>query len=159
METTRIDKDPILGALLGDALGLPAEGMSAPNIERRFAPLDRYHLLGGTGFVSDDTEQSVLLARALAGESDDDVVVARFRRSMVGWFWRLPFGIGLSTLRGWLKMSVGLRRSGIHSAGNGAAMRAPILGVALCGETERRRTLGRRLAEVTHTHPAGVPPG
>ena len=72
METTRIDKDPILGALLGDALGLPAEGMSAPNIERRFAPLDRYHLLGGTGFVSADTEQSVLLARALAGESDDE---------------------------------------------------------------------------------------
>ncbi len=153
-------KNPILGALLGaavgDALGLPTEGLKAASIARRFEPLDRYRLLGRTGFVSDDTEQSVLIARALAGEPDDDVVIARFRRALAGWFWRLPFGIGLSTLRACLKLSLGLRRSGIHSAGNGAAMRAPVLGAALAGFPERRVALGRRLAEVTHTHPAGV---
>ncbi len=152
--------DSILGALLGaavgDALGLPAEGMRAASIARRFEPLDRYRLLGRRGFVSDDTEQSMLIARALAGEPDDDVVVARFRRAMAGWFWRLPFGIGLSTLRACLKLSVGLRRSGVRSAGNGAAMRAPVLGAALARSPERRLALGRRLAEVTHTHPAGV---
>lgn len=153
-------KNPILGALLGaavgDALGLPAEGLQAASIARRFEPLDRYRLLGRSGFVSDDTEQSVLIARSLAGESDDDVVVARFRRAMTGWFWRLPFGIGLSTLRACLKLSLGFERSGVSSAGNGAAMRAPVLGAALADVPERRLALGRRLAEVTHTHSAGV---
>ncbi|MCO4772316.1 MAG: ADP-ribosylglycohydrolase family protein [Deltaproteobacteria bacterium] len=160
VQTTPPRSDRLLGALLGaavgDALGLPAEGLKPATIARSFEPLDRYRLLGSVGLVSDDTEQSVLIATALCGETDDDVVVRRFRRSMVGWFWRLPFGIGLSTLRACLKLSLGRSTSGVRSAGNGAAMRAPALGVALAKEPERRRALGRRLAEVTHTHPAGI---
>lgn len=149
---------PLLGALLGcavgDALGLPAEGLPPARV-RRHEPLDRFRLLGRWGFVSDDTEQSVLLATALLAD-DDDAVVRVFRRALLGWVWRLPFGIGLSTLRAGVRLSLGLRRSGVRSAGNGAAMRAPVLGVVLRDERERRLALGRRLAEVSHTHPAGV---
>jgi ADP-ribosylglycohydrolase len=61
----------LLGTALGDALGLPAEGMSARAIARRFGRMDRFRLLGSTGFVSDDTEQAALIAQALAQHPDD----------------------------------------------------------------------------------------
>lgn len=41
----------LLGTALGDAPGLPAEGMWAPAIARRFGRVERFHLLGRTGFV------------------------------------------------------------------------------------------------------------
>ena len=56
----------LLGVALGDALGLPCEGMSARSIARRFGAVDRFRLLGQTGFVSDDTEQTALIAQSLA---------------------------------------------------------------------------------------------
>ena len=88
-----------LGTAIGDALGLPAEGLSPPAIARRFGQLEHYALLGRTGFVSDDTEQSLLVLQSLLAGGDAYATAARFRRSLVGWFWRLPFGIGLATLR------------------------------------------------------------
>lgn len=143
------------GVAVGDALGLPMEGLAPTTITRRFGALDRFHLVGRTGFVSDDTEQTALIAQALSESVDDDRVVARFRRHLRWWFARLPFGIGLATLRSSLKLWLGLSRSGVSSGGNGAAMRATIIGVVIT-DADHRRSLGRRLAEVTHTHPLAV---
>ena len=155
-----LDEDRIAGVLLGtalgDALGLACEGMSASAIERRFGRVQRFHLLGRTGFVSDDTEQAALLAQAvIAARGDDAALLRRLRRSMIGWLWRLPFGIGLSTLRACLRMTVGVRSPGVESAGNGAAMRAPILG-ALIADPARRMRVGRSVAQLTHTDPRAV---
>src|SRR4051794_27585830 len=114
----------LLGTAVGDALGLPLEGLSAKAIARRFAPVNRYRLVGRTGFVSDDTEQSALVAQALAAHPNDlAAVVKRFRWSLLGWFLRLPFGIGLATIRACARIALGLERTGVDSAGNGAAMR------------------------------------
>ncbi len=145
----------LLGVAVGDALGLPMEGLSPKTVARRFGALDRFHLVGSTGFVSDDTEQAALLAQALVEGDDDDAVVRRFRWHLRWWFARLPFGIGLATLRSCLKLWLGRSRSGVSSGGNGAAMRAGILGAAVV-DPARRRALGARLAEVTHTHPLAV---
>ncbi|MDH5490883.1 MAG: ADP-ribosylglycohydrolase family protein [Myxococcales bacterium] len=142
----------LLGVALGDALGLPFEGLSTRRVARRFQSADRFRLVGRTGFVSDDTEQTALVAEALVGSSgDDDLCVRSFRRSMIGWLVRLPFGIGGATLRSCLRMMVGFRRPGVRSAGNGAAMRAGVIGVALATEPQRRRKLGRAIAMLTHT--------
>ena len=87
----------LLGTAVGDALGLACEGMSAKRIARRFGRVDRYHLLGRTGYVSDDTEQSALVAQSLARQpAQRDRCVKAFRRSLLGWFWRLPWGVGLA---------------------------------------------------------------
>jgi len=147
----------LLGTAVGDALGLPCEGLAPAIVARRFQPLDRFRLIGRTGFVSDDTEQSALVLEALCGPGgdDDDVVVRRFRRGLRAWFWRLPFGVGLATVRAALRLTIGLRRSGVASAGNGAAMRSAVLGVAIA-DPDRRARLARRLAEVTHTDPRAV---
>ena len=75
----------LLGTALGDALGLACEGMSARAIARRFGRVDRFHLLGRTGFVSDDTDQSALVAQSLARHPDDvDACVRAFRSSLFG---------------------------------------------------------------------------
>jgi ADP-ribosylglycohydrolase len=141
----------LLGTALGDALGLPAEGLKPAAIARRFGRVERYHLLGRTGFVSDDTEQSALAAQSLLrGDGDLDAFLRAFRRALLGWFLRLPFGVGLSTLRACFKIALGLRRSGIHSAGNGAAMRAAIVGVWFADRPGERERFGRAMAEVTH---------
>jgi ADP-ribosyl-[dinitrogen reductase] hydrolase len=147
----------LLGTALGDALGLPMEMLSARVIARRFRTLDRFYLLGRMGFVSDDTEQSALVAQSIARHPRDrDAAVRAFRRSLLGWFLRLPWGIGLGTLRACARIALGLRRSGVRTAGNGAAMRAAVVGVFLHDDAAARRAMGDALAEVTHTDPRAV---
>ena len=48
----------LLGTAPGVAPGLATEGISARAIARRFGSVDRFRLLGRTGFVSNDTEQT-----------------------------------------------------------------------------------------------------
>lgn len=146
----------LLGVALGDALGLPFEGLSARRVRRRVPTTDRFRLVGRTGYVSDDTEQTALLAEALAAGGDRDAVLGRFRSSMVGWFARLPFGIGGATLRACTRMALGCASPGVRSAGNGAMMRAGIVGAYLASDPQRRRELGRAIATLTHTDPRGV---
>jgi ADP-ribosylglycohydrolase len=147
----------LLGTALGDAIGLVAEGMKPAAIARRFGRLDRFWLLPGVGVVSDDTEQAALIAQSLAREPADAARCARaFRRSLAGWFLRLPWGLGLATLRACVRILAGFETSGVVSAGNGSTMRAPILGVFFAHDPDRRRSFGEALARVTHLDPRAV---
>ncbi len=147
----------LLGTALGDALGLPCEGMSPRAIARRFGEIDGFHLLGRIGFVSDDTEQSALVAQSLAGHpADVDACVRDFRRSLLGWFCRLPWGVGLGTVKACLRIGAGIEPSGVMSAGNGAAMRSAIIGVFHRDRPDERHSYARALAEVTHRDPRAV---
>lgn len=147
----------LLGTALGDALGLACEGMSARAIARRFGAVDRFRVLGRTGFVSDDTEQSALVAQSLVRHPRDAEACARdFRRALLGWFCRLPWGVGLGTAKACLKIGAGVEPSGVMSAGNGAAMRAAIVGVFHRDRPDERRAFARALAEVSHRDPRAV---
>jgi ADP-ribosyl-[dinitrogen reductase] hydrolase len=147
----------LLGTALGDALGLPCEGMSARSIARRFGRIDRFRLLGRTGFVSDDTEQAALIAESLVRHHDDlDACVRSFRWSLLGWFCRLPWGVGLATIKASFKIGLGIRPSGVMSAGNGSSMRAAIVGVFFADRPSDRDAFGRALAEVTHRDPRSI---
>lgn len=142
----------LLGTAIGDALGLPFEGMSAQAIARRGVRLDRFSFFGKRGIVSDDTEQSALVFACLVRHPNDRArCVGAFRRALLGWFARLPWGIGFGTLRACLRIAVGLSRSGVRSAGNGAAMRAAIVG-AFFREASRDERVAwvDALSEVTH---------
>lgn len=145
----------LVGLAVGDALGFPLEGMSARRIARRFGRPARYCFLGRRGFVSDDTEQAVMAAEsALAATGDPEESARLFARRLVGWFWTIPPGVGLATLRACLKLSLGLR-GGVASAGNGAAMRAAPLGLLPLTPRERR-PLVEAVSRVTHTDPRAV---
>jgi ADP-ribosylglycohydrolase len=147
----------LVGTAVGDALGLPMEGMRASAVARSYPKLDRYFLLGRTGFVSDDTEQSALVAQSLARSPlERDAFIRFFRRSLLGWFLRMPWGIGLGTLRACVRIALGFRRTGVGSAGNGAAMRAAIVGAFFFDAPAKRRDWSDHLARVTHTDPRAV---
>lgn len=142
----------LLGTALGDALGLPAEGLKPHVITRRFGSMDRFHLLGPTGFTSDDTEMTALVGHCLLGHPRDvNACVRAFGWAVRGFVARLPFGIGLATLRASFRLLLGLRRSGVPSAGNGAAMRAAVVGAFFAGDGPRCRDFSDALARVTHT--------
>lgn len=141
----------LLGIAVADALGLPMEGMSAKVVARRFPAPERFHILGSIGFVSDDTEQSVLIGQSIArAQGDLELAKKHLRNAMRGWFLRLPFGIGLGTVRACLRLLMGMK-TGVNSAGNGAAMRAAIIGVYFADDKDKRISWGRELALVTHT--------
>ncbi|MBS1953575.1 MAG: ADP-ribosylglycohydrolase family protein [Cyanobacteria bacterium SZAS-4] len=150
----------LLGTAVGDALGLYMEGLSAESIRAQFpsqADIARYYLVGNIGFVSDDTEQSALLGQALISSSPNlSRSVKSFRSSMLGWFCRMPFGVGRATSSSCMKILMGAKATGIRSAGNGAAMRAAILGVFFYDDQHLRQQFGTALAEVTHTDARAV---
>jgi ADP-ribosylglycohydrolase len=132
--------------------------LSSKTIARRFPPpLKRFHLIGNKGFVSDDTEQSALLAQAIIkGKGVVADVVRNFRRSLLGWFLRLPFGIGFSTLKACLRICFGFREPGVRSAGNGAAMRISIAGGFFLDDPETRKQIVVQTTKLTHTDPRSI---
>ncbi len=147
----------LLGTAVGDAIGLPREGLSRRRAERLFGPPPlRHHFLFGRGMISDDTEHACMTAQALLHSAND---VNAFARSLAWrlrfWLLGLPAGIGSATLRSILKLWIGFSpsRSGVWSAGNGPAMRSPILGVWLGDNLERLRAFVRASTRLTHTDP------
>ncbi|MGB7325235.1 MAG: ADP-ribosylglycohydrolase family protein, partial [Rubripirellula sp.] len=51
----------ILGTAVGDALGLPYEGVSAKRAPRLLGPPDRNRFFLGRGMISDDTEHTCMV--------------------------------------------------------------------------------------------------
>ena len=125
----------LLGCAVGDALGLPHENLSPRRLARRLgsAPLT-HRFFAGRGMVSDDTEHTCIVGQCLleAGVDPDAFGRALARRLRL-WFLAIPPGIGLGTARAMVKLCIGFgpSTSGVHSAGNGPAMRAPLLGVCV----------------------------
>lgn len=147
----------LIGGAIGDAIGLPFEGIS-PRRQRRLAPDGplRHRFILGRGMCSDDTEHACMTAQALLVSGGNP---ERFTSSLAWrlrfWLLGLPAGIGSATLRSILKLWIGFppHRSGIHSAGNGPAMRAPILGTCCEGDLKRLKEWVAASTRLTHSDP------
>ena len=62
----------VWGTAVGDALGLPCEGLSPCRIAALFGGVpDTYRFAWGRGMVSDDTEHTLLVLHALAASGGD----------------------------------------------------------------------------------------
>jgi ADP-ribosylglycohydrolase len=154
-----MNRDRIVGCLIGgavgDALGLPYEGLSRRRAAKMLGPPDRHRLFFGRGMVSDDTEHACLTAQSLVKAGGD---LKAFRNSLARglrhWLLGLPAGIGLATLRSILRLWIGYspERSGVFSAGNGPAMRAAILGASVANP-ESLREFVRASSRITHSDP------
>lgn len=147
----------LLGAALGDALGLPLERLTRERGRKLFPHLEKGpNLVFGRGFISDDTEHICLVASALAASGGEAEAFERHLvRGLRAWFLALPPGVGLATLRSCFKLCLGVTpdRSGVFSAGNGPAMRSAILGVCCDGDFEQLRIWNYLSTRITHTDP------
>jgi poly(ADP-ribose) glycohydrolase ARH3 len=146
----------LLGAALGDALGAPFEG----------GPVERclWKLIGvtrrGEMRWTDDTQMTIDLAESIlaTGGLDESSLAEHFARS-----YRWSRGYGPATAKvlkrirrraDWQSASRSVYRDG--SFGNGAAMRAPILGLIYAASLNELAENARRSAAVTHAHPLGI---
>ncbi len=145
----------ILGTAIGDAIGLPYEGLSRGRAKRLLGSSDRHRFFFGRGMVSDDTELTCMVAQSIIASRTDVGVFQRqlswrFRLWLIG----LPAGIGFATLRSILRLWIGFsaENSGVFSAGNGPAVRATIIGAAI-DDLELLQRLVHASTRITHTDP------
>lgn len=148
----------ILGTAVGDAIGLPREGLSARRAARLFgsAPLG-HRLLMGRGMISDDTEHTCMVAQVLlASKGDADAFARSLAWKLRWWLLGLPAGVGSATARSIFKLWLGFppHRSGVWSAGNGPAMRSAILGVYAGDDDDLLLRLVHASTAMTHRDPA-----
>ena len=146
----------LLGTAVGDALGLPAEGMKRSRVLKRYPGRWRHRFVFNKGMLSDDTEHTLFVAQSLlmhAGSGE------KFIRSLAWrlrwWLLALPAGVGLATLKSILRLWVGIspERSGVFSAGNGPAMRSAIIGAFFADAPKSIDAFADASTRITHTDP------
>ena len=149
----------VIGTAVGDSLGLPAEGLSRRRMKRIFGPTWRHRFVFGWGMTSDDTEHTVFVGQSLLVHPDS---VTEFSRRLAWclrwWLVSLPAGIGLATLRSILRLWLGFNpaRSGVHSAGNGPAMRSAVIGAVFASRTDLLEAYVEASTKLTHSDPRAV---
>lgn len=147
----------LVGTSIGDALGLPVEGLSRERQFRIYPDLDRYRFFFGKGMTSDDSEHTFMLAQALiSSRQSPEQLQLRFSWKLRLWLLGLPAGLGGTTLKAILRLWLGIppARSGLFSAGNAPAMRSAILGIIYGHDLQTLRNYVRASTRLTHTDPA-----
>jgi ADP-ribosylglycohydrolase len=158
----------LLGAAVGDALGVPVE----------FQPRGSFRIddmVGrGThnqppGTWSDDTSLTLCLAEALTGRRDFDGILKRTAENFLRWYVNAEFtahgevfDIGRSTLlaiqrlqRGRSPLESGC--GGINENGNGSLMRIAPLAFYAVEKTEPERfDIVKKISSITHAHPISI---
>ncbi|HEX9050869.1 MAG TPA: ADP-ribosyl-[dinitrogen reductase] hydrolase [Anaeromyxobacter sp.] len=147
-----------LGAALGDALGATLEFMTPSEI--RAAHGTHRELTGGgwlhlrAGQVTDDTEMSLCIARALdaADGWNARLVAERFAE----WLRGSPADVGSTVRKGIRRFMLEGTLEGPPNegdAGNGAAMRMAPVALATLGDPALLERLAVEQARITHHHP------
>ncbi|WP_018549291.1 ADP-ribosylglycohydrolase family protein [Streptomyces sp. LaPpAH-108] len=156
----------LLGLALGDALGFPTEFNDVPSILAKCGPW-REMELPGRAFVSDDTQMTLALGRALRTATDRGALSparleAPLREEFVDWYEspennRAP-GRTCLTACGLLKEAgrAWQDASQIHSKGCGANMRVAPLGLAPGLSAEQRSGAAQLQSALTHGHPTAL---
>ncbi|MBI5069345.1 MAG: ADP-ribosyl-[dinitrogen reductase] hydrolase [Deltaproteobacteria bacterium] len=156
-DVRRRARSAFLGLALGDALGAPVEFMTADEIRAQHGLLRE--MVGGgwlrlrPGQVTDDTEMSLCLARAIDAASGFDLrtVADRFAE----WLRGGPVDVGNTVRRGirrYLHEGTLAGPPADGDAGNGAAMRMVPVALATLGNGPLLAQLAVQQARVTHHH-------
>ena len=147
-----------IGLAIGDALGAPVEFMTRGEIRDKYGALKE--MVGGgwlrlkPGQVTDDTEMSLCLARAIAKTGAWTLTGAA--DNLAAWLKSKPIDVGDTCRRG-------IRNYMLHGTletapnawdgGNGAAMRTLPVGLYTLGDASLLETCTLQQAHLTHNHP------
>ena len=146
----------MLGTAVGDAIGLPTEGISRRRIRRMHKGVLKHRLAFGRGMISDDTEHAFHVTQALVKNGDD---MEAFAKSLGWklrlWFLCLPPGLGMATLKSCVKLWLGFspKKSGVFSAGNGPAMRSAMIGAYFHDDAKLMEKAVGISTRISHTDP------
>lgn len=148
----------VVGAAVGDALGMPLEFGSAAPVERLIRTMRPGRLPAGS--FTDDTEMALALAESLLHnfDLDPDDLAGRF----VNWYRSGPPDVGIHTAAVLQRISDGMpwqqavqevQQANPHNAGNGSLMRCYPVAVACWQDLDRLIAQSRLQSQVTHPHP------
>ncbi|MDW7643841.1 MAG: ADP-ribosyl-[dinitrogen reductase] hydrolase [Desulfuromonadales bacterium] len=147
-----------LGVAIGDALGATTEFMTPAEITHRYG-VHRKIIGGGwlglkAGQVTDDTEMSLCIARAIeeAGTWDLTGIADQF----VAWMRGKPVDIGATVRKGirdYMLNGTIQRPQNDWDAGNGAVMRMAPVALYTLGDEDLFRRCTLEQAHLTHHHP------
>lgn len=146
----------LLGLALGDAYGAPFEGGLLERGLWRAIGTNRR----GEKRWTDDTQMSIDLVESFlaTGRIDSDDLASRFAKS---YRWSRGYGPGVAKVlkriaKGvpWREANRSVYASG--SFGNGAAMRAPMIGLIYADRSTERVEAAQSSAIVTHAHPLAI---
>jgi ADP-ribosylglycohydrolase len=162
----------LTGLAIGDALGMPSQMMSRPEVLGRFGPdgltgfepADPDHPLAAgmaAGSVTDDTDQALILARLL-GAGDGQVDAAAFAGALLDWEADMRARgsldlLGPSTRGALARVLAGepTTESGRFGVTNGAAMRVAPVGIVMPA-TDLPALVDRVVASALATHNRGI---
>jgi ADP-ribosyl-[dinitrogen reductase] hydrolase len=152
----------LLGLAVGEALGAPADFLTADQIIERHGVITE--MIGGgchdlaPGETIDATDMMLCLAESLAdnGEFDPEDIMERYRR----WFESVPRDMSLSvrtallSYRSGTQWDLASRRAfeilGSPTAGNGSLMRCAPSALLYLRDAETRRAVSQRESTLTH---------
>lgn len=145
----------LLGTMVGDALGMPAEGLSRDAIKEQFGRLDS--LREGPlplGEFTDDTEMMVGLSEALleTGEFDVQAIAENMAHNFTPWRGYSPHVYGIMAR---IRQGMNWESPGTSSWGSGAAARVAPLGVLYADDSNLAEHAAAQ-AKITHTHANGI---
>ena len=145
----------MLGTLVGDALGMPAEGLSREQLKAEFGRLDS--LREGrlpAGEYTDDAEMAINLCEALLDDGGFELrsVAEHLADHFTPWRGYSPHVYGIMAR---IRQGLSWESPGTSSWGVGAATRVTALGV-LYADDPAVADLSAKQATITHTHPNGI---
>lgn len=145
----------LLGTMVGDALGMPAEGLARQELVQKLGRLDS--LRDGrlpAGEYTDDTEMTIGVAEALVDRGDFqlEAVAEVLAHNFTPWRGYSPHVYGIMAR---IRQGLPWDNTGANSWGSGAAVRVSPLAV-LYADDKALPEHAARQAEITHTHPNGV---
>jgi ADP-ribosyl-[dinitrogen reductase] hydrolase len=148
----------LLGVAIGDALGAPVEFMTPGEISSKHGLLKE--MVGGgwlrlrPGQVTDDTEMSLCIARALVAAKGWDL--AGIANNFAAWLKKKPVDVGDTCRRGIRNfMLKGELETPYNQwdAGNGALMRMAPVALFTLGDDNMLARRSLEQARITHNHP------
>ncbi|BCG46387.1 ADP-ribosyl-[dinitrogen reductase] glycohydrolase [Citrifermentans bremense] len=147
-----------LGLAVGDALGAPAEFLTRMEIEQKFGVLKE--MVGGgwlrlkPGQVTDDTEMSLCIGRALAAAGAWSLTC--IADNLAAWLKSKPVDVGSTCSRGIRNYLLkGTLETPLNEwdGGNGAAMRMVPVALFTLGDQALLEHCTLQQAHLTHNHP------
>lgn len=147
----------LLGCAIGDALGMPLEGMTRDEILGTYGEVREFLPARGlpAGSYTDDTQLTIELTESIIESGDFDP--RDFSRRIADWR-DYAVGAGFTCMCAATRLANGIdwRESGLGSAGCGSAMRAYPIGLLNIFKPKKLKRDAEYSSLITHTDPRAI---